>query len=395
MTWTAFAVGIAGSLVCLAVILPAALDKHPSPLAAVFALFLAVFSYMPLFCWRYFETLHDALCGIRISKLAKTLVAERGGGPTMTVRWSRFLFSRDLVDLEDRIRRSLLRQIDEIRKGKRQQTLELQSAHHKLRHDAIDEEIERLATETGEIRRARKALGKNLSLSAKRSVLYDMLVIARKESRSATADQDARLQRLVDRLVETSEGTLCEEANQLYALAKNASDPKTKVRFMQQAIEEQKKATIRPVPQATSVTLADAPKPPEYLQAVPLWDYARQIFVIGDLLPNDVDERMATGIILLLVGPGNRQRIFQAKYWPETRLRNEVIAYYQRTFGESYRPASFEKTLRWLLAERILSSKPKSNGLMCSLTSRPAEGNSANSQEIILRVIKVTNELKN
>jgi hypothetical protein len=261
-------------------------------------------------------------------------------------------------------------------------------------HDAIDQEILDIAERLGKSYKVRRVLRRELALSRKRSLLADLVGFAMTGSH-ALHDPDreeAKLNKLVGVLADLTDGELCDEAKALHDAANQAAIFKEKERLLSAAIEAQRayrRATIEaPEPQAEPESVATLP-----VQYIRLWDRAREAFSVDDLLPSDMDAEMAKAILLVLIDPGSRERIFQEKYRPADRLKRDVARYYSR-IGVPFRPVIFDRTVSRLHDEGILFSKPKTDEKMYSLTAKPATGKSVQAQTVIRKVIDTVTLLK-
>ena len=350
---------------------------------------------------QYFVELKKAFYEIGYEGLSKKYCKESGSNEFWDVRMSTILFCPDLEDLRDRMRVFMLDQIKQVRNKKRQLRSAAEQAKLQADHFQIDQEILALAQETGKERKIRRRLRRNLSLSDKKSMFLDLAKFAVQGSGSFVENrEETKLQKGVDYLIDLSGGSLSGEAQRLHLLAKQSSDFKTKEQYLKQAIEAQKQfnregAVAKTLPD----TLQEAQEPRQIvsreINQLPLWSYARKVFVINELLPSNVDEMMATTILILLISPGDKSRRFQAKYWRESTLRREVIHHYERILKSSYQPTVFVKTLKWLSSEGAIFTKAKADEMMYALSAKPGLGKSPDAQEIIRRVVIATEVFKN
>lgn len=359
-----------------------------------------VLSRVAIFSARYFAELRDAFFKLRLQKVAQRLQRETGGKWQYTVRMRSFLFYPDLEHLQDMMSARFLQIIRDSRAQKLREQKDRDAKRLQQAHEQIDEELREAALRLGDSHKVRKALRKDLSLSRKRSLLADLAGFAIKGPaafRESGADE-AKLSKLVAVLAELADGEICEEAKVLHGNAKDSLLFKDKERLLSQAIEAQRAHRRKGVLlQSTATTeglvLPQAVGEEAPMQYIRLWDHARNVFQIDDLLPDYMDKEMTKAILLVLIDPGSRERNFQAKYRPEDRLKKDVARYYGR-IGTPFTPASFDRTLWILQGEGVLSTKPKTDVRVYGLTAKSSVGSNLWSRRVIERVVETTSALK-
>jgi hypothetical protein len=353
-----------------------------------------VVSRAALFSARYFLELRDAFFGLRMKEIAERLSRVEGRRWTYTVRMRSFLFYPDLEHLEDIFSARFLQRIKQVRVEKQRQQNVRDEERLWQAHEAIDREILETAERLGKSYKVRRALRRNLRLSLKRNLLADLVGFAVKGSQALHSpdQEEAKLNKLVNVLADLADGELCDEAKKLHADAKKAKAFKQKEQLMSAAIEAQRicrratnaSAEVEPAPETKEIL------PTQYVR---LWERAEEVFSVDGLLPAAMDVEMAKAILLILIDPGSRERIFQKKYRPADRLKKDVTRHYVR-IDRPFRPECFDRTLSRLHAEGILFSKPKTDEKMYSLSSKPAAGKSSQAQAVIRRVVETVGVLK-
>ncbi len=305
-----------------------------------------------------------------------------------------FLFHPDLEELQDLLNARFLQKIREARAEKLRQQNVRNEERLRRAHEALDSEILETAERLGKSYKVRRALRRNLALCRKRNLLSELVGFAMIGSRALhSPDHDeAKLNKLVGVLADLADGELCAEAKALHDSAKQATAFKEKEQFLSAAIEAQRtyRRTITTVPEVETESATRETFPMQYIQ---LWDRAREVFSVDGLLPPDVDAEMAKAVLLVLIDPGSRERIFQAKYRPADRLKRDVARYYSR-IGCRFTPECFDRTVSRLHAEGILFSKPKTDEKMYALTAKPSVGKSPEAQVLIHNIVQIVSVLK-
>lgn len=346
------------------------------------------------FSARYFLELRDTFFSIRLKELAERLSALEKQTWVYTVSMRSFMFYPNLEQLEDFLSARFLERIKKVRTDKLQQQNLRDRERLQQAHGALDREILENAERLGKSYKIRRKLRKDLSLSSKRGLLADLVGFAMLGGQ-ALHDPDreeARLAKLIGILANLVDGEFCDKAKSLHDAAKQATSFKEKERLLSAAIEAQR--TFRRAAVASpEVEVSADPKEVLPTQYIRLWDRAREMFSVDELLPPDMDAEMAKAILLVLIDPGSRERVFQEKYRPADRLKRDVARYYSR-IGIPFRPECFDRTVSRLHADGVLFSKPKTDERMYSLTSQPAKGKSIQAQALIRKVVETASMLK-
>jgi hypothetical protein len=366
-----------------------------NPIIAI-SLFLGytIMSRAALMSMFYFGELRNAYFSLKLKAISERLSAAEGHRWIYTVRLRSFLFDPDLERLEDELGARFLQNIRRAREEKRRQQNTRDQERLQQAHEAVDQEILETSERLGRSYKIRRTLRQNLTLSRKKSLLAELVRFATMGSGAIrNPDQEeAKLSKLVNLLADLADGEICNRAKVLHAEAKKATTFKQKERFMSMAIEVQRayrrdtnaSAEVEPMPETREIF------PTQYLR---LWERAEEVFSVDGLLPAGMDVEMAKAILLILIDPGSRERIFQKKYRPADRLKKDVMRHYVR-IGKPFHPECFDRTVSRLHAEGILFSKPKTDEKMYSLSSKPAVGKSPQAQAIIRKVVETVSVLK-
>jgi len=299
----------------------------------------------------YFTELRKAYFELKLKVLADRLSKVKGRRSVYTVRLRSFLFDPDLERLGDELAAAFLQGIRQARQEKREQERDRDQQRLQQAHEAIDREIMERAERLGRSYKVQRTLRRDLSLSRKKSLLSDLIGFVALGSRAFNdpSQEELRLNKLVSVLADLTDSELCNEAKALHTDAKRATTFKQKEHFLSLAIAAQRAcrhATYEP-PDVETTSVIRETLPTLYLR---LWEIAGELFTVEALLPSGVDAEMAKAVLLVLIDPGSRERIFQKKYRPADRLKKDVARYYMR-IRQPFKPECFDRTISRLHAE--------------------------------------------
>lgn len=171
-------------------------------------------------------------------------------------------------------------------------------------------------------------------------------------------------------------GELSREADHLFGQALRVESLSRQRDLFVEAIRLQKEWSAKWQPSNTLIKDV-APEPVAETEtdgskdrSIKLRDEVNRLFPVPDYLPDGLDRVMVREILVVLVDPGKGINMFGSNYRPDDRVKKRVVQHYAQ-MGLPFKRNRYDYAIKWLVAEGVLNSKPKTAAFTLGLASYP------------------------